>query len=68
MSDFFKTKSGFSINPSKTKHRPLYLQTQSYLAINAFHLGYKNQSVYSVTQVDATFSDKYNTHKYRWAG
>jgi len=34
------------VNPSKTKLRPLYLKTQSYRAINTFHLGYKNQSVY----------------------
>jgi len=35
------------INPLKTKRRLLYfLRPSSYRAVNTFHLGYKNQSVY----------------------
>jgi len=42
------------INPLKTERRPLYL--------NAFHLGYKNQSVYAVSGTSrCLFSDKYKT-------
>ena len=36
------------INPLKTKRRLLYLRPSSYRAVNTFHLGYKNQSVYDV--------------------
>ena len=51
--------------PLKTKSRPLYLKTQSYRAVNTFHLGYKNQSVYAVSSTSrCLFSDKYKTHKY----
>jgi hypothetical protein len=36
-----------------------------YRAVNTFHLGYKNQSVYSVSGTSrCLFSDKYKTHKY----
>ena len=53
------------INPLKTKRRPLYLKTQSYRAVNTFHLCYKNQSVYAVSGTSrCLFSDKYKTHKY----
>ena len=52
-------------NPLKTKRTPLYLKTQSYRAVNTFHLGYKNQSVYAVSFTNrCLFSDKYRTHKY----
>jgi hypothetical protein len=51
------------INPLKTKRRPLYLKTQSYRAVNTFHLGYKNQSVYAVSGTSrCLFSDKYKKH------
>ena len=34
------------------------------LAVNTFHLGYKNQSVYAVSGTSrCLFSDKYKTHK-----
>ena len=34
-------------------------------AVNAFHLGYKNQPVYDVSGTSCClFSDKYKTHKY----
>jgi hypothetical protein len=37
----------------------------SYRAVNTFHLGYKNQSVYAVSGTSHSFySDKYKTHKY----
>ena len=37
----------------------------SYRAVNTFHLGYKNQSVYAVSGTSrCLFSDKYTTHKY----
>ena len=36
-----------------------------YRAVNTFHLGYKNQSVYAVSGTNrCLFSDKYKTHKY----
>ena len=37
------------INPLKTKRRLLYLRPSLYRAVNTFHLGYKNQSVYAVS-------------------
>ena len=47
------------INPLKTKRRPLYLKTSPYRAVNTFHLGYKNQSVYAVSGTSrCLFSDK----------
>ena len=53
----------------KTKRGLLYLKTQfvpcSNRAVNTFHLGYKNQSVYAVSGTSrCLFSDKYKTHKY----
>ena len=49
-------------NPLKTKRRLLYLKTQLYRAVNTFHLGYKNQSVYYVSGTSrCLFSDKYKT-------
>ena len=37
----------------------------SYRAVNTFNLGYKNQSVYAVSDTSrCLFSDKYKTHKY----
>ena len=36
-----------------------------YRAVNTFHFGYKNQSVYAVSGTSrCLFSDKYKTHKY----
>ena len=36
-----------------------------YRAVDTFHLGYKNQSVYAVSGTSSClFSDKYKTHKY----
>ena len=36
-----------------------------YRAVNTFHLGYKNHSVYDVSgTIRCLFSDKYKTHKY----
>jgi len=52
-----------AINPLKSKRRLLYLKAQSYRAVNTFHLGYKNQSVYAVSGTSpCLFSDKYKTH------
>ena len=46
------------MNPLKPKRSP-------YRAVNNFHLGYKNQSVYAVSGTSrCLFSDKYKTHKY----
>jgi hypothetical protein len=43
----------------------LYLKTQSYRAVNTCHLGYKNKSVYAVSDKSrCLFSEKYETHKY----
>ena len=54
-----------NINPLKTKRRLLYLKPRPYRAVNTFHLGYKNQSVYAVSGTSrCLFSDKYKTHKY----
>jgi len=54
-----------NINPLQTKRRPLYLNSQSVRAVNTFHHGYKNQSVYAVSGTSRyLFSDKYKTHKY----
>jgi hypothetical protein len=37
----------------------------AYRAVNTFHLGYKNQSVYAISGTSrCLFSDKYKTHKY----
>ena len=42
----------------------LYLKTQFLPAVNTFHLGCKNQSVYAVSGTSrCLFSDKYKTHK-----
>ena len=50
------------INRLKTKSRPLYLRPSLYRAVNTFHLGYKNQSVYAVSGTSrCLFSDKYKT-------
>jgi hypothetical protein len=38
----------WKINILKTERRPLYLKASPYRAVNTFHLGYKNQSVYAV--------------------
>ena len=47
------------INPLQTKRRPLYLNPSLYRAVNTFHLGYKNQSVYAVSGTSrCLFSDK----------
>ena len=55
------TKWHNTINPLKKKRRLLY----SYRAVNTFHLGYKNQSVYAVSGTNrCLFSDKYRTQKY----
>ena len=52
------------INPLYTKRRLLYLKTQFVLRSKHFHLGYKNQSVYAVSDTShCLFSDKYKTHK-----
>jgi len=53
------------INTVETKRRLLYLKPSPYRAVNTFHLGYKNQSVYAVSGTSrCLFSDKYKTRKY----
>jgi len=54
--------SKLTINPLKTKHRPLYLKTSPYRAVNTFHLGYKNQSVYAASGTIAVCSEKNTKH------
>ena len=45
----------------------LFKDPVPYRAVNTFHLGYKNQSVYAVSGTSrCLFSDKYKTHKYSW--
>ena len=52
------------INPLNTKRRQLYLRTRPYRAVKAFHLCYKDQSVYAVSGTNhCFFSDKYKTNK-----
>jgi len=47
------------------KRRLLHLKISPYRAVNTFHLGYKNQSVYAASGTNrCLFSDKYKTHKY----
>jgi hypothetical protein len=51
--------------PLKTNGRLFYLRPSPYRAVNTFHLGYKNQSVYAVSGTSRRLlSDKYKTHKY----
>ena len=41
------------------------LRSSSYRAVNTFHLGYKNQSVYDISDTSrCLFPDKHNTYKY----
>jgi hypothetical protein len=43
----------------------LFIRPSPYRAVNTFHLGYKNQSVYAVSGTShCLFSDKYKTHKH----
>ena len=43
------------LNLLNTKRRLLYLKISSYRAVNTFHLGYKNQSVYAVSGTSRCF-------------
>jgi len=46
----------------------LFKDPSPYRAVNTFHLGHKNQSVYAVSgKSRCLFWDKYKTHKY-WVG
>ena len=55
----------YSVHPVKTKAICVILGLSPYPAVNTFHLGYKNQSVYAVSGTSrCLFSDKYKTHKY----
>jgi hypothetical protein len=43
----------------------LFKRPSPYRAVNTFHLGYKNQSAYGVSDTNrCLFLDKYKTHKY----
>ena len=54
-----------TINPLNTKGRLLYLKTQSIPRSKHFHLGYKNQSVYTVSGTSRCLSsDKYSRPLY----
>ena len=56
----FTTNSKDLLNPQDEAQTALF-----YRAVNTFHLGYKNQSVYAVSGTSrCLFSDKYKTHKY----
>ena len=50
------------LNPLNTNRRPLYLKTQFLPAVNTFHLGYKNQSVYGVSGTSRCFSQINTKH------
>ena len=55
-----------NINLLKTKRRLLYLWPSPYRAVNTFHLGYKNQSVYAVSGTSrCLFSDNHLKTKRR---
>jgi len=42
-----------------------FIRPSPYHAVNTFHLSYKNQSVYDVSDPSrCLFTDKYKTHKY----
>jgi hypothetical protein len=51
-----------AINPLKTKRRQLYLKTQFYRAVNAFHLGYKNHQ-FMLYRADIAVCSEINTKK-----
>jgi hypothetical protein len=55
-----------NINPLKPEAQTaLFKDPVRTATVNAFHLGYKNQSVYAVSGTSrCLFSDKYKTHKY----
>jgi len=49
---------------TQTADRCIYIASP-YRAVNTFHLGYENQSVYAVSGTSrCLFSDKYKTYKY----
>ena len=51
--------------PFKDETQTVFIRPSSYRAVNTFHLGYKNQSVYAVSGTGRCLSsDKYKTHKY----
>ena len=52
--------NGYGIDNNISPYR-----NSSYRAVNTFHLGYMNQSVYVVRgRIRCLFWDKYKTHKY----
>ena len=60
-----KTLSQVSLPFKDEGQTALFKELSPYRAVNAFHLGYKNQSVYAVSgKSRCLFSDKYKTHKY----
>ena len=73
-----RSQSLYRLNYPAHTHTPLYILTlyrrsadrfierpSPYRAVNTFHLGHKNQSVYAVSGTSrCLFSDKYKTHKY----
>jgi hypothetical protein len=62
---FFHFESSRHMNLSKAKSKLLYLNTQSVPRCKNFHLRYKNQSVYDISDIGhCLFSDKYKTYKY----
>ena len=56
--------NGF-FNPLNRSGDCFIYRTSSYCAVNTFHVGYKKQSVYTVSGTSRwLFSDKYKTHRY----
>ena len=60
LQDRVETLTLYTLTADRFIHSP-----SPYRAVNTFHLGYKNQSVYAVSGTSrCLFSDKYKTHKY----
>ena len=52
-------------SPFKDEAQTALFKARLYRAVNTFHLGYKNQSVYAVSGASrCLFSDKNKTQKY----
>ena len=64
--NYFVNKQSCATLPFWNYFSCLWVKPESpYRAVNTFHMGYKNQSVYAVSGTSRfLFSEKYKTHKY----